>query len=51
MSNEDKIFTAKIVNNGKITIPIETREVNRISDGDIVTIKIVSINKKTELLA
>ena len=46
MSNEDKIFTAKIVNNGKVTIPIETREVNKISDGDIVTMRIVTINRK-----
>lgn len=46
MSDEAKIFTSIVMNKGKVTIPIETRTLHNISDGDIVTFRVISIAKQ-----
>ncbi len=45
MSKESKVFTSIVVGNGKITIPIEIRQIHSINNGDIVTFQIISITK------
>ncbi len=48
MSKESKVFTSIVVGNGKITIPIEMRQIHSINNGDIVTFQIISITKIKE---
>lgn len=43
-----KIFTAIVFNNGKITIPNEQRELLDIVDGDKVTVYISDVHKNKE---
>lgn len=38
-------FSAKIISLGRITIPEEMRLLHNLVDGDVVTVKIVAVNK------
>ncbi len=42
----NKTFTAKVLKSGKITIPVEIRELHKIDENDTVTIVIHEIKKK-----
>ena len=48
---EDKkpnVFTAKIVLNGRITVPEEMRKIWKIEDGDYVEVQILTVRKNVE---
>lgn len=38
-------FTAQLINNGKVTIPAQIRQVLEVEDGDLVEINVRSVNK------
>lgn len=42
----NKIFTSKVLMGGKITIPIEIREIHGIKENDTLTLTICSITKE-----
>jgi AbrB family looped-hinge helix DNA binding protein len=46
MTTEAKIFTAKIISLGRITIPEAIRELLELDDGDYVQVEITSAVKK-----
>ena len=43
---EGDVFPAKVLKDGRITIPVEWRELRNIKEGDIVKIKILAIHRK-----
>jgi bifunctional DNA-binding transcriptional regulator/antitoxin component of YhaV-PrlF toxin-antitoxin module len=46
MSDKPKIFTSRLVGNGKITIPIEIRQIWGIVNDDLVELEVKSVRKK-----
>jgi len=46
---EGRIFLAKVLKDGRITIPIEWRELLDIEEGDIVKVEILDVYKAKEL--
>lgn len=42
----NKTFSSRVLNNGKITIPIEIRKIHKIKENDILTLMICSILKE-----
>jgi hypothetical protein len=45
---EPMVFLAKVLQDGRVTIPIEWRELLKIEEGDIVKMGILQVYKRTQ---
>lgn len=44
----EEVFVAKVIADGKVTIPLRVRDLLGIRDGDYVRVSLVEVIKKTE---
>lgn len=50
-SDEDQIFTRELISKNRVTVPPAQITINDIEEGDLVTVKILSVRKSPENLA